>query len=262
MALAVATQGFREEPNWSAAELAVSATIPGTVSFVIPAYNSARTLEDAIGSCFVQTLTPDEIVVIDDGSRDMTPQVLDDLMNDYPLLVTRRHAKNLGVAAARNHGARVACGEYLCYLDADDIAPRDRVEHVLEDLKDAEFVYGQKEYFEGNDWSRRTTRGPVEMPTVRNVLGAGCGGSAVSVRRSLHLDRWIWWDECMCVAEDAEILIACLHANVKVACSDHVYSWMRLHRDSLTHRGDWVKMREYISGKYSRWLQEFYRSGN
>jgi hypothetical protein len=130
------------------------------------------------------------------------------------------------------------------------------VEKSLHDLAQGiEMVYGQKEYFESDDWSKRSQRHAATWPTAQNYLGAGCGGSAVSVRRSVHVDKGVWWDERMMVAEDAEFLLACLASGAEVACSEHVYSWMRLSHDSLTHRGDWAKMREYISEKHQDWLR-------
>jgi len=257
-------QGFREKPRWTASDLYTAPTIPGAVSVVIPAYNASHTLTDAVESCFSQTCTPDQVVIVDDGSGDMTPQVISDLCGDYPVYIrTTRHSTNLGVSAARNHGARIASGEFLIYLDADDVAPLQRVEQVLAEFADgAELVYGQKEYFEGNDWSKRTKRFHVEPPTVRNIFGSGCGGSTVSTRRSLHLDVGIWWDEVMCVAEDADILIACMAKERRVTCSYNVYSWMRTHPDSLTHRGDWGKMRAYMAEKYDGWLRGFFGAGH
>jgi glycosyltransferase involved in cell wall biosynthesis len=190
----------------------------------------------------------------------MTPQVIDDLCADYgPRLKTRRHKANYGVSASRNHGARLTSGEYICYLDADDFAPPYRAEQVGYELRGGtDMVYGQKEYFEGESWAKRTRKHPAVDPTAQNYLGCGCGGSAVSVRRSLHLDMGVWWDEHMMVAEDAEFLIACLAAEAKVLCSPNVYSWMRLSKDSLTHRGDWATMREYISEKHQTFLSSFF----
>ena len=256
--------GFRELPHWSEDELHCAPTIPG-VSFVIPAFNASKTLFRCVGSCFEQSTSPLEVIVVDDHSIDATPAVVDDLRGVFGIdLGYVRNYRNLGVSAARNRGARVACGEYLCYLDADDIAPPQRVEQVLiEFAAGADMIYGQQEFFDGNDLSRRMKLRPkTELPTVRNYLGCGCGGSAISVRRSLHLDRGIWWDEQMGVAEDADFLLACLSAGVQVECSDNVYSYRRRSNESLTHKGDWVTMREYMRKKYQKWTTEHFGSGN
>ena len=86
------------------------------VSIIIPAYNAARFIGKTLESVLAQTLQDREIIVIDDGSKDDTAQVVAGYAG-----VRYVHQPNAGVSAARNHGARVARGEYLAFLDADDI---------------------------------------------------------------------------------------------------------------------------------------------
>jgi glycosyltransferase involved in cell wall biosynthesis len=87
------------------------------VSVVIPTYNHARFVGQAIESVLSQTLPAHEVIVVDDGSSDNTQEVL----NPYasPVRVVRQ--QNQGVAAARNNGARFATGDFLAFLDADDV---------------------------------------------------------------------------------------------------------------------------------------------
>src|SRR5215472_561278 len=87
------------------------------ISVIIPAYNHARFLTPAIESVLSQTMEPSEIVVVDDGSTDETSSVLGTFGRQ--IRVVRQ--KNQGVAAARNRGAELATGEYLAFLDADDL---------------------------------------------------------------------------------------------------------------------------------------------
>jgi glycosyltransferase involved in cell wall biosynthesis len=93
----------------------VSFMMPG-ISVIIPAYNHARFLPQAIESVLAQTLLPAELIVVDDGSTDDTPQVL----ARYSECVRYIRQQNRGVSAARNTGAAVAMGDYLAFLDADD----------------------------------------------------------------------------------------------------------------------------------------------
>lgn len=85
-------------------------------SVIIPNYNNASTLGRAIDSILVQTYAAHEIIVIDDGSKDDTRQVCE----AYGERVIYVYQDNAGVSAARNHGARVATGDWLAFLDADD----------------------------------------------------------------------------------------------------------------------------------------------
>lgn len=86
-------------------------------SIVIPTYNRSASVLDTLQSCFAQTCDDFEIVVVDDGSQDDTRDVLAAI--DDPRLVVI-HQDNAGPAAARNHGMRVARGQYIAFLDSDD----------------------------------------------------------------------------------------------------------------------------------------------
>lgn len=87
------------------------------VSVVIPTYNHARFLRQAIDSALGQTLPPREVIVIDDGSSDGTP----DIVAEYGHRIRAVRHTNRGVAATRNAGAALATGELLAFLDADDV---------------------------------------------------------------------------------------------------------------------------------------------
>lgn len=92
-------------------------TPPRRVSVVIPTYNRAELLDHAIASVLHQTTAADEIIVVDDGSTDSTP----DLVAGYGppvVLLTQDHA---GSAAARNLGLAQATGDWVAFLDSDDI---------------------------------------------------------------------------------------------------------------------------------------------
>jgi glycosyltransferase involved in cell wall biosynthesis len=89
---------------------------PPTVSVIIPAYNAAEFVGRAIESALRQTVPALEILVIDDGSKDVTAE----RVAQYPAPVRLLRQANGGPASARNHGAREARGEWLAFLDADD----------------------------------------------------------------------------------------------------------------------------------------------
>lgn len=93
---------------------------PPRFSIVIPTYNYAAMLSRAVESAQTQQGADYEIVIIDDGSTDDTPQVLEKLAerSTCPLRFLRQ--ENQGAGAARNHGLDIARGAYLLFLDADD----------------------------------------------------------------------------------------------------------------------------------------------
>jgi Glycosyltransferases involved in cell wall biogenesis len=88
------------------------------VSVVIPTYNSSDTIGRAIKSVLAQDYSSLEVIVVDDGSVDDTPRVLESIKDTR--LRYKRLEQNLGVSAARNRGIILACGAYVGFLDSDD----------------------------------------------------------------------------------------------------------------------------------------------
>jgi glycosyltransferase involved in cell wall biosynthesis len=86
------------------------------VSVIIPVHNGARYLHAALESVFAQTYRPFEVVVVDDGSADDSGVIAQGFHE-----VRYIHQANQGVAAARNHGTEAARGEFLAFLDQDDL---------------------------------------------------------------------------------------------------------------------------------------------
>lgn len=101
-----------------------------SVTTIIPVHNGARYIADAIDSVLAQTVAPSEILVIDDGSTDGTAEVV----RRYGERVTGIVQKNQGVSAARNHGLQRATGEFVAFLDADDVWHKRKLELQLEAL--------------------------------------------------------------------------------------------------------------------------------
>lgn len=89
-------------------------------SILIPAFNCADTIEKTVSSLQNAGLTDFEILIVNDGSRDRTMEVLEALHRQYPNVVVLTK-ENGGVSSARNLGLRHATGEYLVFVDADDV---------------------------------------------------------------------------------------------------------------------------------------------
>jgi GT2 family glycosyltransferase len=117
-----------------------------TISVIVPAYNAAATLDRCLAALGEQTRPPDEVIVVDDGSTDDSA----DIARHYGVRVLCQ--VNAGPAAARNAGARAACGDLLLFTDADCAPAPDWLEHMVAPFADpavvgAKGVYGttQKE---------------------------------------------------------------------------------------------------------------------
>src|SRR5205823_5126521 len=107
---------------------AMTTTAP--VCVIIPTYNSASLVTEAIASVLNQTTVPAEIIVVDDGSKDDTRA----RVAGFGPPVRYVYQENQGVAAARNTGMKSACQEFVAFLDADDVWHPRKLEIQLAEL--------------------------------------------------------------------------------------------------------------------------------
>lgn len=113
-----------------------------TTTFVVPAYNYAHTIGRTLKSICEQTEKPLEILVIDDGSSDNPEPEVTKIANEYPdVHIKYVRKENGGVASARNLGAKLAKGKYICCLDADDAIAPDFLKTCTEFLENNPSVY-------------------------------------------------------------------------------------------------------------------------
>ena len=110
-------------------------TSSAAVSVVIPVYNSAGTIASCIESIVAQQLTDIEVVVVDDGSTDGSGGICDGYAAaDARIKVV--HQPNQGRTAARWRGTSMACGEWIAYVDSDDMLPKEALSDLLEQATD------------------------------------------------------------------------------------------------------------------------------
>ncbi len=98
-------------------------------SVIIPAYNSSAFITDTLDSVLAQTRTDFEVIVVNDGSSD-TPE-LERVLTSFGSRVRYLAQQNAGPSAARNAGIGLALGEFVCFLDSDDLWERDFLERQL-----------------------------------------------------------------------------------------------------------------------------------
>ena len=102
------------------------------VSVIVPAYNAAVYIEEALASLRVQTLTDIEILVVDDASTDNTAALIEASRQGDPRIRLLRQAANAGPSAARNRGLAEARGRWIALLDADDSYLPDRLKSLVD----------------------------------------------------------------------------------------------------------------------------------
>ena len=109
-------------------------------SVVIPSFNRAEMAKEAVESVLGQSFKDVEVIVVDDGSKDNTESV----MGEFGDRIVFHRQANGGVASARNKGASLATGDYVCYLDSDDLWPENKLEvfaEVIQRYPEAGFLF-------------------------------------------------------------------------------------------------------------------------
>lgn len=179
------------------------------VSLIIPAYNSRQYVCDAVDSCLAQTYPNGEVIVVDDGSSDGTPDLLRERYGDRIRLIEQA---NRGAAGARNTGIREARGEFIQFCDSDDRLLPNKVQagwELFQQKPEIVLVYTFAKIVLPDD----VTEVPlpdVELPsgdlycTLLYDYGNFVGTSTVMVRRQAVLDLG-GFDESLRVAEDWDL---------------------------------------------------------
>lgn len=125
------------------------------ISVIIPSYNSAQYVGQAVKSALNQTIQEEvEVIVIDDASGDHTQEAVKEISATMAKrsLIYCRNEKNLGVAETRNRGIRMAKGEYIAFLDADDWWDLEKLDMQADLIKkrDCPFVFSGRELMDAN----------------------------------------------------------------------------------------------------------------
>jgi glycosyltransferase involved in cell wall biosynthesis len=134
--------------------MSVEADRLGAISVIIPCYNGAAFVADAIRSVLAQQLVAREIIVVDDGSTDGSAAEVEEFGKAVRLL----RGPHRGIAAARNHGLAAAEGELIAWLDADDLWEPQALRVLAEALaadRSLAGVYGMVEQFSTDDVAER-----------------------------------------------------------------------------------------------------------
>jgi glycosyltransferase involved in cell wall biosynthesis len=159
------------------------------VSVVVPTRNRSALLAMTVRSVLRQKDVTLEVIVVDEASTDDTPAVVSALADDRIRMI--RHSKPLGVATARNHGATEARGEWLAFLDDDDLWAADKLAQQLNSAREAnrDWVYaGSVNIIDFQIVHGRPPLPPIDvvaaLPKYDAVPG---GGSNVIVQRTTWL---------------------------------------------------------------------------
>lgn len=196
-----------------------------SISVIIPAYNCARFVGDAIESVLNQTVQPDEVIVVDDGSTDETESVVEKFNGKVRYV----YQENAGASAARNTGLDLAKGDLVSFIDADDIWVENKLEMQLDLLyKNPEFdiIIGL------------LYRIPIEK--TDQIIGKKIEGGehATSLGSSLMkkevFDKIGRFDEDMIMSQDIDLFFRILESDINVLGHEDVVQFYRRHDRNMT----------------------------
>lgn len=178
------------------------------ISVIIPTYNREDFICETIQSVLNQTYKDFEIIVIDDGSTDNTKKRLEPYLSKIKLIDQKNHER----AISRNKGVKNSTGEYIAFLDSDDLWTKDKLEkqvEVLENKKDIILVYGQclrinenskkikiakrqTEGFSGNVFEKLLFRNFIASPTplIRRKIFENTPGFKT---KYIPYEDWEYW---------------------------------------------------------------------
>lgn len=215
-------------------------SIPTKISVVIPTYNAARYLGAAIDSVLAQGRDDVEIIVVDDGSSDDTTAIV----QAYTGQIVYIEQENQGVAGARNTGIAAATGQYIAFLDADDLyypGALDRLARYLDEHPDSGLVCadimafdedgdrglisitnGKPKYPSNFRWEADTYNAHTNTVMVRREVFDTVGGFEQQLRNSG--EDWMMW-----------VIIA---RRFNMAYIDEPLARYRLHGENLSMRRD------------------------
>lgn len=189
------------------------------VSIIIPAYNAAQFIAATLESALAQTLKDTEIIVIDDGSKDGTASVV----QAFPNVRYVRQA-NGGVSTARNHGAVLAQGQFLAFLDSDDIWHPDKLRQQVQAFEQhPDSVFCRTAFTYQDEDEQRIRLGAERQDAPHSItpdllpsfLHPYFATSTVMVRKSAF-DEAGGFDASLRIAEDVDFYLRVLAKHPKM----------------------------------------------
>jgi glycosyltransferase involved in cell wall biosynthesis len=214
------------------------------VSIIIPLYNSAEYITETVQSAISQTWKNIEVIIVDDGSSDDSLRIAKTLASDQ---VKVFHQVNKGASSARNLGLKYAKGDYIQYLDADDLLSPDKIEMQLQSLAGTknQIAVCPTVYF--YNWENPLEQKPVTrelaylyttshtLDFLLNLYGINGNGSMVTIHSWLTprtiIDNIGSWNEALSVDDDGEYFCRVVLKATKIVFADNVYNYYRKYKN-------------------------------
>ena len=210
------------------------------ISIIIPCYNASSTLRMTIDSALSQAYLKKEVIIIDDGSTDRSAEIIRSFGN----AVIAEFGPNRGVSMARNQGTKLARGEYIQYLDADDVLAPGTLARRVEALNTtgADIAYTDWQEFTTNADGSHCRRDIIVLPqdALEDDAEAACASSkfwappsAILYRRWV-VDRIGRWNTRLPVIQDARFIFDAARVGARFTHVEGVGALYRVSDDSLS----------------------------
>jgi len=161
-------------------------------SVIMPCYNAQATLLSAVETLWSQTVSDWELICINDGSQDQTPNLLDALAEEDPRIKVH-HITNRGPSVARNVGAAIATGDVLSFLDADDLWEPEKLAQLSAVFADPKIggAFGEVSFFDTPECEVTRSKVPSRSLTIPHLMGENpvCTMSNFSLRKQAFLNH-------------------------------------------------------------------------
>lgn len=213
---------------------------PPLISIIIPAYNVATYIGEALSSVFAQDFTSYEIIIINDGSTD-TPE-LERVLEPYRDRVIYLKQPNRGISSARNAGLYVARGELISLLDADDAWLPGKLTEQLEFMRNGDYdlVYADALLFGDMLWTEGTTfmdrspsNGPVSLLTLLDMQATPVV-STVIMKKDLVVQAGYFDESDRTIPEDYDLWLRLAYAGARIAYQRKPLAKYRYRADSVS----------------------------
>jgi glycosyltransferase involved in cell wall biosynthesis len=214
-----------------------------TVSFCLPTYNRAEYLAESIDSCLAQSHADIEVVVVDDGSSDSTPRLLEWYAAKDPRVRFVR-TENRGIAAARNLAVSLSRGKYVAVMDSDDLCGPDRISRQVRELeKGFDVCYSSYLRADENASVIDGVKAPAPREITRDTLlrDQGIPHVTVTARRECFLEHP--YDERHAVNDDYALVVSWVAAGYRLRRIQDPLMIVRFHT-SNTSRTEWERIKE------------------
>lgn len=199
------------------------------ISIILPVRNGERFLSQAVESCLEQTLKDFELIIVDDGSTDNTPRLIETFTD--PRIRVVRHPSSKGMAAALNSGFRASRGEFLTWVSDDDFFEAEALatlKSYLDRHGNADFVYSHYDLVDENGCYIRA--GKTDVPSALDE--DNCVGHCFLYRRCVYEALGDYHSDAFLV-EDYEYWLR-VRKQFRMVLIDPFLFFHRLHPASLT----------------------------